>query len=99
MEGTTALRERFDAIYTAALADILDTRGYRTQTLPPSIRPLERGMRLAGPAFTVSGKPVEDASYDTRCGRCCRCSARFRPVTSPSTRARRTSPRISASSP
>ncbi len=65
MEGTAALQERFEAIYTAALADILDTRGYRTQTLPPSIRPLERGMRLAGPAFTVRGKPSQTASYDT----------------------------------
>jgi 4-hydroxy-4-methyl-2-oxoglutarate aldolase len=65
MEGTAALRERFEAIYTAALADILDARGYRTQTLPPSIRPLERGMRLAGPAFTVSGAPADAASYDT----------------------------------
>ena len=65
MEGTAALRERFEAIYTAALADILDARGYRTQTLPPSIRPLERGMKLAGPAFTVRGRPVQTASYDT----------------------------------
>ena len=65
MEGTAGLRQRFEAIYTAALADILDTRGYRTQTLPPSIRPLERGMKLAGPAFTVRGKPSQTASYDT----------------------------------
>ena len=65
MEGTAALRERFESIYTAALADILDTRGYRTQTLPPSIRPLERGMKLAGPAFTVRGKPSQTATYDT----------------------------------
>jgi len=65
MEGTVALQERFAAIYTAALADILDTRGYRTQTLPPSIRPLERGLKLAGPAFTVRGKPSQTASYDT----------------------------------
>ncbi len=65
MEGTAGFRERFEAIYTAALADILDTRGYRTQTLPPSIRPLERGMKLAGPAFTVQGRPTENASYDT----------------------------------
>ena len=65
MEGTVALRQRFEAIYTAALADILDTRGYRTQTLPPSIRPLERGMKLAGPAYTVRGKPNETAAYDT----------------------------------
>ena len=65
MEGTAALQERFGAIYTAALADILDTGGYRTQTLPPSIRPLERGMKLAGPAYTVRGKPSQTASYDT----------------------------------
>jgi 4-hydroxy-4-methyl-2-oxoglutarate aldolase len=65
MEGTAALRQRFEAIYTAALVDILDTRGSRTQTLPPSIRPLERGMKLAGPAFTVRGKPTQIGSYDT----------------------------------
>jgi 4-hydroxy-4-methyl-2-oxoglutarate aldolase len=65
MEGTAALRQRFEAIYTAALADILDTRGYRTQTLPPSIRPLERGMKVAGPAYTVRGAPSTTATYDT----------------------------------
>ena len=64
MEGTAAQRKRFEAIYTAALADILDARGLRTQTLPPSIRPLERGMKLAGPAFTVRGRPSATASYD-----------------------------------
>jgi regulator of RNase E activity RraA len=58
------VRERFAAIYTAALADILDARGHHTQVLPPSIRPLERGMRLAGPAFTVSGRPARTTSYD-----------------------------------
>ena len=64
MKGTAALRERFEGIYTAALADILDTRGYRTQTLPPSIRPLERGTKVAGPAFTVRGAPTQAGSYD-----------------------------------
>jgi 4-hydroxy-4-methyl-2-oxoglutarate aldolase len=59
------VRERFTAIYTAALADILDGRGYRTQTLPPSIRPLRKGMRLAGPAFTVQGHASETGDYDT----------------------------------
>jgi 4-hydroxy-4-methyl-2-oxoglutarate aldolase len=61
------VRERFAAIYTAALADILDARGFHEQTLPPSIRPLERGMRLAGPAYTVAGRPAlnpDAASYD-----------------------------------
>ncbi|MBA2740579.1 MAG: RraA family protein [Actinobacteria bacterium] len=59
------MRERFLAIYTAALADVLDARGFREQTLPPSIRALAPGMRLAGPAFTVTGHAVETADYDT----------------------------------
>jgi regulator of RNase E activity RraA len=58
------VRERFAAIYTAALADILDARGYHDQTLPPSIRPLEPGMRLAGQAYTVRGKRADTADYD-----------------------------------
>ena len=58
------MRERFAAIYTAALADILDAHGYRDQTLPPSIRSLEPGMRLAGQAYTVKGKAAQTADYD-----------------------------------
>jgi regulator of RNase E activity RraA len=54
------VRERFEAIYTAALADILDTRGYHDQTLPPAIRPLERGLRVAGRAYTVRGGPASN---------------------------------------
>ncbi len=58
------MRDRFEAIYTAALADILDARGLHAQTLPPAIRPLNTGLRLAGPAFTVQGRPAETADYD-----------------------------------
>jgi 4-hydroxy-4-methyl-2-oxoglutarate aldolase len=58
------MRDRFAAIYTAALADILDARGRRAQTLPPTIRPLAPGMTLAGPAFTVSGRPAAVSDYD-----------------------------------
>ena len=62
-----AVRGRFAAIYTAALADILDARGYHNQALPPTIGPLEQGSRLAGPAYTVKGGPAtnrDEASYD-----------------------------------
>ena len=59
------LAERFRAIYTAALADVLDARGCRRQTLPPELRPLERGMRLAGPAYTIEGHPAPQADHDT----------------------------------
>ena len=61
------MRERFAAIYTAALADILDARGHHGQTLPPSIRGLASGMQLAGPAYTVKGGPASNddaAAYD-----------------------------------
>jgi regulator of RNase E activity RraA len=58
------VRDRFGAIYTAALADILDDNGFRAQTLPPSIRPLAPGTALAGPAFTVRGRPAPVASHD-----------------------------------
>lgn len=58
------MRERFEAIYTAALADILDARGLREQTLPTSIRPLEPGSRVAGQAYTIKGRPAETVDYD-----------------------------------
>jgi 4-hydroxy-4-methyl-2-oxoglutarate aldolase len=61
------VRRRFGAIYTAALADILDARGFHAQTLPPSSHALEPGIQLAGPAYTVKGGPAsnDDApAYD-----------------------------------
>jgi regulator of RNase E activity RraA len=58
------VRERFLSVYTAALADILDERGLRHQVLPPDLRPLEPGTRVAGPAFTVEGRPAEQDDWD-----------------------------------
>jgi 4-hydroxy-4-methyl-2-oxoglutarate aldolase len=58
------MRERFGRIYTAALVDILDGRGHRRQTLPHTIRPLAPGMRVAGQAFTVEGRPTETQDWD-----------------------------------
>jgi 4-hydroxy-4-methyl-2-oxoglutarate aldolase len=59
------VRERFGAVPTAALADVMDDLGLREQTLPPSIRALAPGMRLAGQAFTVEGTPSEHGDWDT----------------------------------
>ena len=50
------LRTRFGAVYTAALTDVLDDLGYRHQTLPPEVAPLDPGARVAGPAFAVEGR-------------------------------------------
>ncbi|MFQ5973994.1 MAG: RraA family protein [Alphaproteobacteria bacterium] len=48
--------ERLAALYTGAVADVLDELGYRNQCLPADIRPIEPTMRVAGPAYTVRGR-------------------------------------------
>lgn len=58
------MRERFGAVPTAALVDVMDELGMRDQTLPHEIVPLTRGMRLAGPAFTVEGRPSGHDDWD-----------------------------------
>jgi 4-hydroxy-4-methyl-2-oxoglutarate aldolase len=58
------MRDRFLRVYTAALADVLDDRGLREQVLPPEIRPLAPGTRLAGQAFTVEGEPSDHDDWD-----------------------------------
>lgn len=59
------LAERFGAVYTGAIADVLDRLGHDHQVLPPVIRPLRPGMRLAGPVYTVEGRPEPGVDYDT----------------------------------
>lgn len=58
------LARRFGALYTAALADVLDELALPRQTLPPAIAPLVPGMRVAGPAFAVEGVPRPGAPYE-----------------------------------
>ncbi|HKY25025.1 MAG TPA: RraA family protein [Gaiella sp.] len=58
------MRDRFGAIPTAALADVMDDLGLREQALSPSIGALVPGMRLAGQAFTVEGRPSEHGDWD-----------------------------------
>jgi regulator of RNase E activity RraA len=58
------MRQRFAAVPTAALVDVMDDLGLREQTLPPAIRALAAGMRLAGQAFTVEGTPSDHGDWD-----------------------------------
>ncbi len=58
------MRERFQAVPTAALVDVMDEFGLRTQTLPSAIGALSRGMRLAGAAYTVEGRPASHGDWD-----------------------------------
>jgi 4-hydroxy-4-methyl-2-oxoglutarate aldolase len=58
------LAARCDALYTAAIADILDRRGLTKQTRPPELRPLRQGIRVAGPVYPIKGRPAPGADYD-----------------------------------
>ena len=65
MSATGDLARRFSAVYTGALTDVLDRRGYLQQTLSVDIVPLRAGMRLAGPVYPVLGRPRPGHAYDT----------------------------------
>lgn len=53
---------RLKRLYTAAVYDIMDEMGLPNQCLDLSIKPLDRSMRVAGPAFTIACAP--DARLD-----------------------------------
>ena len=53
------MRERYEAIYTAVVIDILHHEfGKREQNLPSNLLPLVDGMKVAGFAFTIKGIPT-----------------------------------------
>lgn len=52
---THELCERYEAVSTAAVNDVLREKGYIYQTLPNSILPLKDDMKTAGIAFTIKG--------------------------------------------
>jgi 4-hydroxy-4-methyl-2-oxoglutarate aldolase len=58
------MSERYKKLYTGALGDILDKRGYRHQILPYYIKPIRDDMMIAGPAFTGYGEPHSDPTED-----------------------------------
>lgn len=55
---------RFGAVYTAAITDVLDRMNLMSQTFPSSLLPLRPGMRLAGPAFPIEGRPHAGVEYE-----------------------------------
>lgn len=46
---------RYEALFTAAVNDVLREHLYTHQTLPSNIMPLRESMKVAGPAFTIKG--------------------------------------------
>jgi 4-hydroxy-4-methyl-2-oxoglutarate aldolase len=62
--STADLCVRYGRIYTAAITDVLDKRGFYNQTLPHDIVPLAPETRLAGVAFPASGKPARNTETE-----------------------------------
>ncbi len=59
---TDELSARFEQLSTAVVFDILDKLGYHNQAVCSKVKPLDPGMRLAGPAFTIIGRSLNDGS-------------------------------------
>lgn len=56
--GDDILRERLRACYSAAVHDVLRAMGHDGFVLPPDIKAIAPGTRLAGPVWTVEGRPA-----------------------------------------
>jgi 4-hydroxy-4-methyl-2-oxoglutarate aldolase len=58
--------DRYGKLYTGAVADILDEKGYRHQCLGKELRPILPDRRAAGFAFPALGEATADVGYDCR---------------------------------
>jgi len=61
-----AICERYEKLYTGAVADILDEKGFRNQVLGKELRPILPQKRSAGFAFPALGAATDDLTYDCR---------------------------------
>jgi regulator of RNase E activity RraA len=59
-----AVAERYRKLYTGAISDMLDKKGYRNQVLPFYITPFTKADKVAGPAFTGQGYPCADTAHN-----------------------------------
>jgi regulator of RNase E activity RraA len=51
------LTERLAACYSGVIYDVMRDMGLAPAVLPPTIRPLDPNVKLAGPVFTMRGRP------------------------------------------
>jgi regulator of RNase E activity RraA len=59
---------RYRKLYVAAVADSLDDKGLWHQIIDRRVQPLTLGMRVAGPAFTMLGRPERSTDRSIRKG-------------------------------
>jgi 4-hydroxy-4-methyl-2-oxoglutarate aldolase len=60
MDRPADLSDRLAACYTGVVHDVMRAAGLAAFTLPPELRPLLPERALAGPAFTIEGRALED---------------------------------------
>jgi 4-hydroxy-4-methyl-2-oxoglutarate aldolase len=68
--AVTPLIERLRACYTGAVHDVLRSLGHDTVVLPPDIKAIAPGTRLAGPVWTVSGRMTPCTRDESLLGWC-----------------------------
>lgn len=59
---TEELTRRFEQLSTAVVFDVLDKLGFGDQAVSSGVKPLDSAMRVAGPAFTIVGRSLNDGS-------------------------------------
>ncbi|MDG2196478.1 MAG: RraA family protein [SAR324 cluster bacterium] len=57
LDEQESLSLRLEQCYSGVLHDVMRTRGMSSFTLPPELRPILPERPMAGPAFTISGRP------------------------------------------
>lgn len=62
---TPELCDRYAALYTGAVTDVLDDAGYQDQTLSPEISPITDDRRMAGIAYPCRGRPNRSVDTET----------------------------------
>jgi len=62
------IAKRFKSLYTPAVNDVLDGYGLRHQAAHHSLKPLDRTLMVAGPAFTIVGMPNAEMDISKRMG-------------------------------
>lgn len=63
------LCDRYAALYTGLVADILDDYGYEDQTLDDRIEPLDQGMTAAGIAYPAVGRANRSVDLEAQAKR------------------------------
>ena len=58
------LCDRYEQLYTGLITDVLDSIGYKDQTMDPKIQPIDRSQTVAGLAFPAIGRQNRSVDYD-----------------------------------